>query len=137
MDAAQKLEVHELLSRAAFGYDERNVELLTGCFAPDARMVIRITDQATVGPFTGRDAIMALMRQSMETQTDVRRHVITNIFFEETGESRARVVSDLSLFSTEGGKARLLCTGVYRDTVVRAGGRWMIADRDLYLDGAY
>lgn len=78
------------------------------------------------------------MRQSMETQTDVRRHVITNIFFEEKpGDTRARVVSDLSLFSTEGGKARLLCTGVYRDVAVRSGGRWVIADRDLYLDGAY
>jgi len=137
MDAAQKLEVHELLSRAAFGYDERNLEVLTACFAADARMVIRVTDQATVGPFAGREAVLGLMRQSMETQTDARRHVITNVFFEETGESRARVVSDLSLFSTEGGKARLLCTGVYRDVVVRSGGRWAIADRDLYLDGAY
>jgi 3-phenylpropionate/cinnamic acid dioxygenase small subunit len=137
MDAGQKLEVHELLGRAAHGYDARDVDMLTACFATDARMVIRITDQATVGPFNGRDAIMGLMRQSMETQTDARRHVITNIFFEECGETRARVVSDLSLFATEGGRARLLCTGVYRDVVVRSGGRWVIADRDLYLDSAY
>lgn len=57
MDAAHTLEVHELLSRAAFGYDERNLEVLTACFAADARMVIRVTDQATVGPFAWRPSL--------------------------------------------------------------------------------
>ena len=137
MDAGQKLEVHELLARAAYGYDARDLDVLTACFAPDARMVIRIADQATVGPFVGREAVMGLMRQSIETQTDVRRHVITNLFFEKCGGTSARVVSDLSLFATERGQARLLCTGVYRDEVVHMGGRWVIADRDLHLDGAY
>ncbi len=137
MDAARKIEVHELLGRAAYGFDARDFAMLQACFAPDARMVIRITDQATVGPFVGRDAIMDLMRQSAAAQTDIRRHVITNLFFEECGATRARVVSNLSLFATEGGKARLLCTGVYRDVVAYAEGRWVIADRALHLAGAY
>lgn len=137
LDAAAKLAIHELLSRAAYGYDERDTGMLADCFAEQASMSIRIAGGDLIGPFEGRDAIMGLMTGSMAEQNDVRRHVISNVFFVSESAERAEVVSTLTLLATEGGAIQLVSAGIYRDRVVREGSRWRIGERHLDLDRAY
>ena len=132
----RKLAIHELLGRAAYAYDQRDLDLLESCFDIDAVMSMRIAGGDLIGPFEGRDAIMQLMKNSMAEQTDVRRHVVSNIFFESTGEQPV-VISNLTLLSTQGGVASLLATGIYRDTVVEEGGSWRLHSRHLDLDSTY
>jgi hypothetical protein len=133
---AQKLEIHELLGRAAYAYDERDMELLESGFAGAATMSMRIAGGDLIGPFEGRAAIMQLMHNSMAQQTDVRRHIISNIFFEEES-GQPVVVSNLTLVATENGKAALLAAGVYRDTVIEENGSWRILKRHVELDSSY
>jgi SnoaL-like domain len=132
----RKLAIHELLGRAAYAYDQRDLDLLESCFEIDAVMSMRIAGGDLIGPFEGRDAIMQLMKNSMAEQTDVRRHVVSNIFFESTGEQPV-VISNLTLLSTQGGVASLLATGIYRDTVVEEAGSWRLRSRHLDLDSTY
>lgn len=132
----QKLEIHELLSKAAFAYDERDETMLAESFAIEAEFSMRIARGDLVGPFLGRDGIMGLMTGSMAEQTDVRRHVVSNIFFDESGE-QPMVISNLTLFATEHGEMKLLSAGVYRDTVVHQDGRWRVLNRYLELDKPY
>jgi hypothetical protein len=132
----QKLAIHELLGRAAYAYDERDMQLLENGFAQAAVMSMRIAGGDLIGPFEGRDAIMQLMHNSMAEQTDVRRHIISNIFFEE-GAGDPVVVSNLTLVATENGKASLLATAVYRDTVIEENGAWCISKRHIELDSSY
>lgn len=132
----QKLAIHELLGRAAYAYDERDMDQLRAGFAEHATMSMRIAGGELIGPFNGRDAIMQLMENSMAQQTDVRRHVVSNIFFEDDGEHPV-VVSNLTLVATENGAAALLATGVYRDTVIEKNGAWHILQRHIELDSAY
>jgi 3-phenylpropionate/cinnamic acid dioxygenase small subunit len=132
----QKLAIHELLSRAAYAYDERDMAMLEGSFSADASFSMRIAGGDLVGPFEGREAIMGLMTGSMSEQTDVRRHIISNIFFDESSADTT-VVSNLSLMATENGEIQLLATGVYYDTVVVDGGSWCISKRHIDLDKAY
>ena len=132
----EKLAIHELLSRAAYAYDERDVPMLENCFSPAASFSMRIAGGDLVGPFEGRESIMGLMTGSMAEQTDVRRHVISNIFFEEH-DGQLQVISNLTLFATENGEINLLSAGVYRDTVVQENGQWCIANRHLELDKGY
>ena len=129
----QKLAVHELLGRAAFAFDERDLAMLEDCFAADARFSMRIAGGDLVGPFEGREAIMGLMKGAMDAQTEVRRHVISNIFFDDEAE-QATVISNLTLLATENGEIRLLSAGVYRDTLEEEGGRWRVLARHLDLD---
>lgn len=77
------------------------------------------------------------MADSMEAQTDTRRHVVSNIFFESEGESSARTVSNLTLFSTENAQISLVTAGVYHDEVVKEGNQWLISVRHLDLDLPY
>lgn len=132
----QKLAIHELLARAAYAYDERDMEMLQAGFAPDAVLTMRIAEGDLIGPFKGHEAIMKLMTDSMAGQTDVRRHVVSNIFFEHDGEQPV-VISNLTLLATENGKVQLLATGMYRDELVEQAGAWKIAIRHVQLDSPY
>lgn len=137
MDAAAKLEIHELLSRAAYALDEQDLDMLGACFAADAEFHMQIAGQPPIAPFLSHDAIMGLMRNSIAAQTDKRRHVVSNIFFASGGEAEAEVVSNLTLFGTENGAIRLISTALYRDRVVRRDGRWVLATRRIELDLPY
>lgn len=132
-----KLAIHELLSRSAYGLDVRDVDLLASTFAENGRFSMRIGGGDLVGPFESRAGIMKLMTDSMAEQTDQRRHVVSNIFFDGDSDGNPVVVSNLTLIATEQGEIQLLSAGVYRDTVIRTEAGWQILDRYLELDKPY
>jgi 3-phenylpropionate/cinnamic acid dioxygenase small subunit len=132
----EKLEIHELLSRAAYAYDEREIGMLEACFAEQASFSMRIAGGDLIGPFESKSGIMDLMTGSMAEQTDVRRHVISNIFF-EVADDKTVVISNLTLMATENDDIQLLSSGVYRDQVIKENGQWCIASRYLELDKLY
>ncbi len=134
MKTKQKLAIHELLSRVAYCFDARDLEGIKSCFAPDANMLVNIAGGQTFGPFEGRDAIMDLMSGTLAAQTDTRRHIICDIFFESEGEREAVVVSTLLLSSVADGEISLVTSGVYRDVVKSVDGAWLFANRNLDLD---
>ncbi len=137
IDLAQRLAIHEFLARAAYAYDVRDLELLESGFAADAVMSMRIAGGDLIGPFEGREAIMGLMKGSMEEQTDVRKHVISNVFIDD-GEAEVVATSFLTLIATENGETRLLSAAIYRDTLVQdASGGWQLSRRHIELDNAY
>ena len=129
--------ISEMLSRAAYAYDESDLALLERCFAPEAAFTMRIAQGDLVGPFVGREAIMGLFRDSMAEQVDVRRHVISNLFFETDDAGQPLAISNLSLLATEDGAIQLLSAGIYRDTLVQSGGDWQILQRHIDLDKPY
>lgn len=79
---------------------------------------------------------MALYRNAKSTQTDVRRHDITNVFFDVT-DGVISTTSYLTLFATEQGETKLLTTGVYRDIVEQSEGAWRVVKRHIDLDSGY
>ena len=137
METAVKLAIHDLLARSAYALDERHVDMLEGTFTEDASFEIDIKGVDGTMSFEGRDAIMGLMTDSMAEQTDQRRHVVTNVFFEEVGEERARLISNITITSVEHGQIRLVTSGLYRDEVVLQDGGWRIARRRIELDMPY
>jgi 3-phenylpropionate/cinnamic acid dioxygenase small subunit len=134
MKASAKLKIQELLSRAAFYFDERRLQDLEDCFVPKATMLVNIAGVGDVGPFEGREAIMQLMSQTLESQTDVRRHVVSNFIFEAEDKNAATVISNLVVSAVENGQINVIVSGVYRDEVVRRDGVWRIHNRHLDLD---
>ncbi len=137
LSVEDKQSIGELLNRSAYALDMRVKDMLANCFAEDAQFTLKIADADLVGPFVNRDGIMQLMTGSFEEQTDQRRHVVSNVFFEEEGADSAIVVSNLTLFGTEDGSIRLISAGVYRDAVVKRDGQWQLHRRHLDLDLPY
>ena len=134
--AEDRFAISEVLNQMAYYYDEGHLDALAACFADDAIMSMQIAGGDMVGPFEGRDNIMELYRGANSTQTDVRRHDITNIMFDASGDTLS-VISYLTLFATEHGETKLLTTGVYRDQVAQVGDEWKITRRHIDLDSAY
>jgi 3-phenylpropionate/cinnamic acid dioxygenase small subunit len=133
---ADKQAITEVLSRAAYCYDQHDLDGLGACLTQDA--VFSLTVQGNeVGPFEGKDAIMKLYADSMESQTDQRRHVVSNVFFESADGDTATVVSYLTLISVQDGELQVISSGYYRDEVVDEGGAWRIKRRALALDRPY
>jgi len=137
MDTSHKLEIHELLGKYAHGMDMGDFQQVDACFADDASFTIRITDQDPIPPFQGKEAIMGLIQSSVESQTDVRRHVLSNVFFESESDDEAVVISYLTLFSIENGAINILTSGIYRDVVTRNNGQWLKQSCELSLDLPY
>ena len=131
-----RFAISELLNRMAYYYDEGHLDELGACFAEDAIMSMQISGDDMVGPFESRDKIMELYRGAKSTQTDLRRHNVTNVMFDTSGDTLA-VTSYLTLFATENSETKLLTTGVYRDQVAQFGSEWKIIRRHIDLDSAY
>lgn len=134
---ADRNAINDALAKYCYGYDNNELSLVEEAFTADATMSLRIGDGDLVGPFEGRDAILGLMRDSLASQTDQRRHLTVNTWFKDESEDDATVVSYLLLSAVEDGKLTVLTSGVYTDKVVRDGSAWKIAERFLQLDAPY
>lgn len=133
-----RAEIENVLGRAAWGYDENDVDLVAAQFTEDASMTLQIgRDGDTIGPFEGREAIRKLHADSLAAQTDQRRHNVSNLLVNAETADTASTVCNLTLLSIEGGAARVLSSGWYRDELVREGGGWLIRTRHIYLDLPY
>jgi len=138
MKVEDKIAIQELMSRAAYGLDMANLDMLASCFAEDSVFTMRIGDGDLVGPFENREGIMKLMTDSIDSQTDdQRRHVISNLFFEKEGDVQATVISNLTLIAIAKGEIQLLTTAVYRDAVVKVDSDWQLQNRHIDLDLPY
>ncbi|MDI2027755.1 nuclear transport factor 2 family protein [Saccharopolyspora sp. TS4A08] len=134
---ADRGAIEDVLNRYAIAYDENDMSTMADCFTQDAVMSLRVQDGDLIGPFEGRDAIVQLMRDSLATQTDQRRHIVTNAVIRAAGGSAASVESYLTLISVEGKTLTVLSTARYEDQLVRDGGAWRFSKRHVQLDLPY
>lgn len=136
MSSSVRDDIENTLNRWALGYDDNNWSLVADCFAEDAVFSMRIAGGELIGPFEGREAILAMMREASHSQEDQRRHVTSNLVIEQDG-AQATSVAYLTLFSAQDGTLSLLSTGKYQDELVRTDAGWKLAKRHIALDLPY
>jgi uncharacterized protein (TIGR02246 family) len=129
--------IENVLNRYALAYDDNDMDVMADCFTEDAVMSLRVQDGDLVGPFEGREAIVKLMRDSLASQTDQRRHLVTNMVIREQSDTKARVDSYLTLISIEDKTLTVLSTARYEDELVTADGGWRFTKRHIQLDLPY
>lgn len=134
---ADRGKINDALNRYAWGYDQNDIGAIARCFATDAVMSMKIQDGDLIGPFEGREAILGLMKGSLEAQDDQRRHVTTNVFVDDETDDSATVTSYLLLVTIADGALNVISSGWYRDRFAVEDGQWVIADRFLQLDLPY
>jgi ketosteroid isomerase-like protein len=132
-----RAEIENLLNRYSLAYDRNDMPAMAGTFTDDAVMSLRIGDGDLIGPFDGKEAIMKLMTDSLASQNDQRRHLVSNLVIDKETDDAATVVSYLTLISIADGKANLLSTAVYEDELTRDGGEWRFTKRHIQLDLPY
>lgn len=86
------------------------------------------------GPVTGRAAILDLVRQSAEAETEQRRHHVLNVALHSGDSTAAQGHAYVLLTSNEGGSSVVLAAGFYRFRLAYVEGAWRIADMLLGTD---
>ena len=128
-----KMAIQDLLARVVYGYDQKDLDMIRACFTVDAHFSLTVAGN-DYPPNLGREAIIAMMTESLNKQRDKRRHVISNIFFVEEETERAQVCSMMTLHAIKDNDLHTLTTGYYRDDVLLDGDRWYIDRRRASID---
>ena len=132
-----RLTILERLNRYAWGYDAQDAAMLKDCFTYDATFLMYLEGGKEWGPFRGRDLIVDWVTSVKRTQSDQRRHSITNVLFDELTDGRAAVRCVLVLTAAEGGAVRLVTSGWYRIALRKERLAWRIGRLELYLDAPF
>ncbi|HYB99590.1 MAG TPA: nuclear transport factor 2 family protein [Candidatus Limnocylindrales bacterium] len=138
MDArhiADRLEIQDVLVRYCNAIDTGNYAMLDEVFTPDG-----IADYTAAGGIRGTLAEIKEWLDKALAPFPVRQHLVTNFQIEIDGD---RASTHCYLFNPlgfpQGGSLEMLfCGGGYRDTFVRTGTGWRIAERVIstaYLHG--
>lgn len=134
---ADKQAVTELLNRAGVAYDVADTDFLKNMFVDDGAVFHMTISGGDIIPFEGKENIGNLFTDSLEEQSDQRRHVITNVYFENETETSITAISYLVLISVENGALTVLSSGMYTDDCVLQGTEWKLQKRRLDLDLPY
>lgn len=122
-EVRDRLDVAEVLSRYAQGWDSRDFELVKACFLPDA--TIRYE---SLPPLPGGFAEFFEMERNTILRLDRTQHLIGNVHVTVDGDTAACVsYVQATHFSAEG--ETWTTGGRYDDHMLRTGTGWRIADR--------
>ena len=125
-----------VMSRFLLGVDEQNADWMRAALTEDAENAM-ILDGERIALPPGRDGIVGYIQEFWKTQTDRRRHVLSNAIVESESPDAAVVSFYMTLYATKDRKLRAVATGRYRvQFVVRDGRGWM-RRVDLTLDGPF
>jgi uncharacterized protein (TIGR02246 family) len=128
-------EIRQLLARYNFAIDFGDAAGWADCFTADGVFYCTPEDGPVTGRHTGRDALIAYARTHFGIAKGNARHWNWNLAIDGDGET-ATMRCYLGAFSatSERRAPALLATGVYRDRLVKAEGRWLFAERHIHLD---
>ncbi|MEA3214437.1 MAG: hypothetical protein QOJ19_593 [Acidimicrobiia bacterium] len=124
--AADRVMIAECVHRYGWGYDERQAGLLADCFTADAVWEGVVTGTDQVGPFEGRDAVVAFLTDFWTMQTDQRRHIFTNVIVDGLTTTSAIAHAYLLLTASTGGTMTPITNGPYRLSMRKEDGVWRI-----------
>lgn len=129
--------LNTLLSEFAWGLDSKDPDRVLACYWPGARYSVQAVDGTLYGPHEGHDAIRAHLGRTIGQQTDVRRHVITNVRVDSAEGARSTVAAYLTLMVTVDGVLEARCTGLYRFVVREEDGVLKFDESRVTLDGHF
>lgn len=84
---ADYAQLSDLFARYAAAVDDHDDTLLRDVLADDVRFVAEIAGGPTVGPFESSDAVVEFISGTTAKQLGQRRHVMTNIWMDETSHT--------------------------------------------------
>lgn len=134
----QLAQITSLLAKYARGNDTNDVPMIGECFTDDAtfELVINGSGEPPL-VFNGRGEIEGLMRSSMESQGDVRRHFSTNLRVVTLTDDTAHITSYLLLGVSEYTGLRIVQSGFYEDDLVWGSEGPLFDRRHLTMDGVF
>lgn len=125
--AGNRIAIAERVHLYGWGYDERDRDLLAGCFTEDGTWEGHVMGTESVGPFLGRDAVVEFLATFWDEQTDQRRHIFTNVVTSDLTETTGVAHAYLMLTASTDGQMKPITNGPYRFELRKDAGIWRIS----------
>ena len=125
-----------VMSRFLLGVDEQDADLMRSALAADAENSMLLDGEKIALP-PGREGIVGYIEAFWRTQTDQRRHILSNAIVESESEDAAVASFYLTLYATKDRRLRPVATGKYRVRFVLKDGAAWIRNVELTLDGPF
>ena len=132
--AMDRALITERIARYCWSYDERQLDLLAGCFTEDAVWDGNVLGVIPIGPFVGREKIRDWLSEFWPHQHDQRRHMLLNTIVEEQTGETATTLSYLLLMASTGDVASIESMGFYKVQYRREGEKWLISHLNAGFD---
>jgi ketosteroid isomerase-like protein len=133
MSTSDIIEIEQLLYRYCFVLDNGNPEDVAALFSETAVLMPLYSGEE---PAKGRAAILQwyqTYQNNTRAATDHLRHIVTNPVIDVEGD-RAKAKCYLTANSISKSTGRVHgSAGVYEDKLVREGGRWLFAERQIHV----
>src|SRR5512134_3465763 len=101
-----------VMSRFLLGVDQQDAEMIRSVLSEDAETCMFL-DGVKLGPPPGREGIVGYLEEFWRTQTDQRRHVLSNAVVLSESPGEAVLAFYLTLYATKDRVLRPLATGRY------------------------
>jgi 3-phenylpropionate/cinnamic acid dioxygenase small subunit len=126
---AIELELRNLISRIAILADQGDLDEYVNQFTEDA--VWSLPHAPRRGRADIRAGAQLRRAEGLTGPGSASRHIITNVSVSVDGPDEARADSYFMFFQNTTGVPTLLNMGSYRDRLVRQGGAWRLARREI------
>ncbi len=127
LSVEDRLDIGDLLVRYATGIDRRDWDLFRTVFTEDC-----VSDYGDIGTWHGVEEITSFMERA-HSGAGHTQHKITNLAVTATAEgATARSYVDSVVMGLDGVDG-VQAIGFYDDVLVRADGRWQVAQRSFTL----
>lgn len=120
-----RLEIQEVLARYAICADMGDAEGFAGLFTEDAAWVWEGVNLSLRGRAELRE-----LGEAVYTHTRGAQHAVINPVIDVNGD-QARSICQVSVFLSKPEQIYTVLLGYYEDSLVRIGGKWLIARRSV------
>jgi hypothetical protein len=131
-EVADRLLIQETVARYAMAYDERRLDVMGSLYTETGTYRYRI-GEGPVDGVSGRDNLLPWLRAIMESQTDQRRHMMSSLVIDSLSADQATVIAYKTIFGIET-TTEVVATGLYRFSLVKRDGTWLIEEAYDLLD---
>lgn len=129
---SDSVELEQLFARLAFNLDYGNSEAYAADFAEDGTFeVVGIPEDAEhYGKHAGRDGLVGFVETLFRVTQGQVRHWHQTRVVQVLSDTELLVTSYFTVFRVgEAPLAGVILTGIYRDRMIRKGGRWLVQER--------
>lgn len=128
-------DIENAINRWCWGMDERDLELVSRCWAEDAVMHTKLPGKKAE-TLTGRVAILTRLSDAWNRLPPAGvKHVVTTLYIENETEETVLAHSYTVSFRLTEGRPALSSLGRHHDLFVRRAGEWLLKERTHIVDG--
>ncbi|NKB39320.1 MAG: hypothetical protein GKR93_19485 [Gammaproteobacteria bacterium] len=130
--------IEQLFADYAWPLDTGEWDGFEDYFTEDVNVSVSIAGEQVMGPLLGREIVAETLSGAAKAQTDVRRHVISNLRLKPVNDNEVEATAILTLLVVDEGELNVRSSGLYLTQIVQGDDdKWRFKEMQIALDLAF